>query len=169
MANLLTGLRIVLALPTAISILSGDFLIAFILTLISGASDLLDGWLARLQGNGDGAGKLLDPLADKVFLLSTLVALVEVGKVSSLIVILLLIRELSISFLRSFWASQGSILGASYLGKLKTAMMFSGVLLLLRDYGPGIYLLWLSVGLAYLSFYEYIRSYLKAPSGLNYP
>jgi CDP-diacylglycerol--glycerol-3-phosphate 3-phosphatidyltransferase len=168
MANFMTFLRVLLVVPIVLSVLEENYTLALTLTLVGALSDLVDGRIARKQG-GNGIGKLLDPLADKVFVLSILIALVEVGRVSSIPVVLLLFRELGVSFLRSLSASQGILMGASGLGKLKTFLGFLSLMLIMSGFGLGNYVLWASVGLAYISFYDYARSYLKTSSGLNYP
>ncbi|NPA40904.1 MAG: CDP-alcohol phosphatidyltransferase family protein [Aquificae bacterium] len=169
MANFLTVLRIVIALPIAILILEEQYTPAVILTLLGALSDFADGIVARKQKEDGGFGKILDPLADKVFVLSILIALVEVGKVSSIPVILLTFRELSVSVLRGTATFQGNPFGASLLGKAKTSAEFTAILLIMMGHSWGVPLLWVSVGLAYISFYDYAKTYLRTISGLNYP
>ncbi len=169
MANFLTLLRIVIVPPTAIFILREEYTPALVLIVLGALSDLLDGKVARRQGSDNGLGKILDPLADKVFILSILIAFVDVQKVSSIPVILLLFRELSLTLLRSSAITQGNLLGASPLGKLKTSLQFLSLMLLTVEQQAGNLLLWCSVGVAYLSLYDYLKSYLRNPSGLNYP
>ncbi len=169
MANLLTVFRILITFPIIIAILQEQFRVALVLTLLGAFSDLIDGKIARQNGEDSSLGKLLDPLADKIFVLSILIALVETDRVSSLPVILLLLRELGISFFRSVAVSHGIVLGASFLGKLKAFLEFLSLILIIGGYPFGNYLLWLSVGAAYISAYDYIKTYLRTLSGLNYP
>jgi len=169
MANLMTLFRILITIPLVLAIIREQFEIAFLFALAGIISDAVDGKLARLNGEGNPLGKLLDPLADKIFVLSSLIALVEVGRIGSFPVILLLLRELGVTFLRSFAASQGFIISASLLGKVKTFLEFSAVLLLIPGVEMGSYLLWSAVAVAYVSVYDYARSYLKTLTGLNYP
>jgi len=169
MANLMTLFRILITIPLVLALLREQYEVAFIFALAGALSDAADGKIARLNGEENSLGKLLDPLADKIFVLSTLIALVEVNRVGSFPVILLLLRELSISFLRSFAVSQGVIISASLLGKIKTFLEFSAVLLLILGAEAGSYLLWTAVAVAYISVYDYARNYLKTPTGLNYP
>ena len=169
MANLITLLRILLTLPTVLAVVSGQLHVALVLFLAGVLTDLMDGVLARMNGDVTNLGKLLDPLADKVLVLSTLIALVQVDVVGSFPVVLLLLRELSVTFIRSLLAGQGVILEASYLGKLKTSLEFLAVAFLLAGYNLGVHLLWVSVLVAYLSAYDYLKTYLRELSGLNYP
>ncbi|RLJ71365.1 CDP-diacylglycerol--glycerol-3-phosphate 3-phosphatidyltransferase [Hydrogenivirga caldilitoris] len=163
MANFMTLLRVLLVIPIAVSILKGSSTAALLLTLLGALTDLVDGKVARKNGGGNQLGKLLDPFADKIFVLSILIALVEVGLVSSIPVILLLLRELSVSFFRSLLAVQGVVLGASQLGKVKTLVEFLALIALIGGSQLGHYLLWTAVGLAYVSFYDYVKTYLKKP------
>ena len=169
MANALTLLRILLALPTVFAIVSNQLDVALALVILGALTDLLDGKLARMNGEVTNLGKLLDPLADKVFILSALIALIEIGRVSSMPVILLLLRELGVSFIRNAAAGQGVVFEASLLGKFKTSLEFLAVSLLLTEYPFGTHILWASVFVAYISAYDYLRAYLRAFSGLNYP
>ena len=169
MANVLTVLRIFLALPAVFAIVNNQLDVALGLVAVSALTDLLDGKLARMNGETTNLGKFLDPLADKIFVLSVLIALVDVGRVSSVPVVFLLLRELSVSFVRSFAASQGLVFEASLLGKFKTSLEFLAIFLLLTEYPFGIHVLWISVLAAYVSAYDYLRAYLKDISGLNYP
>ncbi len=169
MANALTLLRILLAVPTVLAIVGGQRDAALALILLGALSDLLDGKLARWGGEVTNLGKFLDPLADKIFILSALIALVDVDSVSSVPVILLLLRELSVSFVRSVVAAQGVVFEASVLGKFKTSLEFLALGLLTAGYPFGVHVLWASVFVAYLSAFEYLRAYLKVLSGLNYP
>ncbi len=170
MANLMTLFRIIVTFPLVLAILKEEYQIAFLIALAGALSDAVDGKIARLNGEENSWGKLLDPLADKIFVLSALIALVDVGRISSFPVILLLLREFGISFLRGFAVSQGVVISASPLGKLKTFLEFSSVLLLIRGTGTGSYLLWVAIAVAYISVYDYVRTYIKrSQTGLNYP
>ena len=169
MANVLTFSRILLTLPTVIAVINGQFTIALLLFLLGALTDLADGFLARVNGEVSNFGRFLDPLADKILVLSTLVALVDAGRVGSLPVILLLLRELSITFVRSALVGQGVAIEASLLGKFKTSLQFLAVALLLIEHPFGAYLLWTAVIVAYLSAYDYLKTYLRELSGLNYP
>ncbi len=104
--------------------------------LFSAASvtDFFDGWLARRMGLITVLGKFLDPLADKLLVMSTLVMLVPLGRIPAWVVVLLLARELSITGLRSIASSEGMVIAASQGGKWKTAFQLTGILGLLVHY-----------------------------------
>jgi CDP-diacylglycerol--glycerol-3-phosphate 3-phosphatidyltransferase len=109
------------------------------LFIVFSATDILDGEIARRRGTVSNLGKFLDPLADKLFVLSVLIVLVQEGLVAAWIVVVIFSRELIITILRSVAAAQGRVISAAPLGKTKTVMQMIAVALLIlhRPY-PGI-------------------------------
>jgi CDP-diacylglycerol--glycerol-3-phosphate 3-phosphatidyltransferase len=101
------------------------------LFILFSLTDMLDGQLARRRGTVSDLGRFLDPLADKLFVLSVLIVLVQEGLVAAWVVVLIFSRELIITILRSVGASQGRVIGAAPLGKTKTVMQMSAVTLLI--------------------------------------
>jgi cardiolipin synthase len=91
--NALSLARIVLAAPTVWAIVSGRSAVAFALLLAALATDFLDGALAR-RGRGSALGRVLDPLADKVFAAAVLGALVWTGRVPVGLAVVLVARDL---------------------------------------------------------------------------
>ena len=83
-------------------------------------TDWFDGWLARRQGRTTSVGSLLDPIADKVLVLSALVMLVGLGVDPAWMVALIVVREVLITGLRQAAIERGVVLAARDLGKLKT-------------------------------------------------
>jgi len=81
------------------------------------ATDQVDGWLARRQGRTSELGSLLDPMADKILTLSTLIMLVGVFK--AWMVALIVVRELLVAGLRLAALERGVVIHARDLGKLK--------------------------------------------------
>jgi CDP-diacylglycerol---glycerol-3-phosphate 3-phosphatidyltransferase len=84
------------------------------------ATDQVDGWLARRQGRTTPLGSLLDPVADKVLVLATMIVLVGLDVVPGWMVAAIVARELLISGLRLAAVERGIVLQARDLGKLKT-------------------------------------------------
>ena len=91
--NFITSLRLLLAIPISISIYQGNEVLALILFVIAGVSDSLDGFLARKFNWESKFGQLLDPLADKCLILSTMLALAFASKLPIWIVSILLVRD----------------------------------------------------------------------------
>jgi len=94
-------------------------LVAFVFSLIC-ITDFLDGYLARLNKEETSLGKILDPIADKFLVYSTLVSLLAVGKIYFYWVIMLIGRELFVTGLRLIALENKFKIYVSYLGKIKT-------------------------------------------------
>ena len=94
--NQLTLLRLLFIAPVIIFILYGHYRTAFVLVLIAGGSDGLDGLLARRLGQQTTLGTYLDPIADKLLLSSSFVALGMAGQIPLWLVILVLSRDVII-------------------------------------------------------------------------
>jgi CDP-diacylglycerol--glycerol-3-phosphate 3-phosphatidyltransferase len=182
--NLLTMLRIVL-IPVVLWLLADGTreasFWAAVLYIASAVTDFLDGWLARRQGLISVLGKFLDPLADKLLVMATLVFMVHMGRLPLLgviAVILLIGRELSITSLRTISMSEGVVIAAGQGGKEKTALQMVAILLLILHYPydidflfasvradlnkAGLLLLYGSVVLAFTSAGEYVRLFVEA-------
>ena len=97
-------------------------------------TDVLDGYLARKLNVVSVLGKLMDPLADKLIVMASLVWMVPMGRIPAWAVILLLAREISVTALRSVAASEGVIISAGQEGKTKTALQMIGIIALLAGY-----------------------------------
>ena len=140
--NLLTVSRLA-AIPVLMALLLVSFpghdqLAAALFVAVS-FTDTLDGQIARRRGMVTDLGKFLDPLADKLLVLSVLIVLVQEGLVAAWVVVVIFSRELIITILRSVGASQGRVISAAPLGKTKTVTQMAAVTLLIlqRPY-PGL-------------------------------
>ncbi len=135
--NLSNGLTLsrLVAIPVLMVLLlmrfPGHDQAAAALFILFSFTDTLDGQLARRRGTVSDLGKFLDPLADKLFVLSVLIVLVQEGLVAAWVVVVIFSRELIITILRSVCASQGRVIAAAPLGKTKTVMQMSAVTLLI--------------------------------------
>ncbi len=101
---------------------------------LASVTDWLDGYLARRWNMITLVGKFLDPVADKLLVLATLVALVQLGRVDSWIVILIIMREVSINSLRTLAISEGLTVHVIKAGKFKTAFQMFGIGALIIHY-----------------------------------
>jgi CDP-diacylglycerol--glycerol-3-phosphate 3-phosphatidyltransferase len=134
-------------------------------------TDLLDGYLARRWAQITRIGKLLDPIADKLLVLSALIMLVELERVAAWVVIILVGREVAVTGLRAMAASEGIVIAAEQAGKTKTLLQNIAIIFLMLDYRApvdlhrsGIVLLWASIGFALFSGIQYglrFRQHLK--------
>jgi len=135
--NLLTMGRI-LAIPMVLVLLDRggprDCFWAALLFAGAAITDFLDGYLARKRGLVSVLGKFLDPLADKLIVMASLVWMVPMGRIAPWVVVLLLARDISITGLRSIAASEGVVIAAGEGGKAKTALQMVGILMLMIGY-----------------------------------
>lgn len=127
-ADALTVARAVAALPTAVLILGKQDRTAATLVTLAGISDLLDGWLARRAGESP-LGRHLDPLADKLFADTALMALAARRRIPWPPVALLLLRDALVTALRA----RGGSLRPSWPARLKTGVLYGSITLLLRS------------------------------------
>ena len=118
--NKLTLARVI-AVPFFIVIyLLGHIYTATIIFILASATDALDGHIARSRGLVTNFGKIMDPLADKILVISALVILVQLGDVAGWMLIVILAREFIVAGLRTVAAADGIVIAAGFSGKLKT-------------------------------------------------
>jgi CDP-diacylglycerol--glycerol-3-phosphate 3-phosphatidyltransferase len=145
---------------------------------ITGATDFLDGWVARRTGTVTLVGKFLDPLADKLIVMSVLIMLVHLGRVPAWLVILILAREFIVNGLRTMAMGEGIVIAAGQEGKYKTSIQIAAISFLLIHYRyrvdflafevdvdanvVGTGLLYLSVAFSIWSAWVYTRDFFKA-------
>lgn len=135
--NLLTMGRIAI-IPLVLWLLQlgspSDCLTAAWVYAAAALTDLLDGYLARKMNIVSVLGKFLDPLADKLLVMATLIWMIPLGRVPAWAVVLLLSRELAVTGLRSIASTTGLVIAAGDGGKMKTAIQMSAILCLIIGY-----------------------------------
>lgn len=136
LANKLTILRIFLVpiflFIIAIGVPYGNY-IATAIFIIAALTDTLDGHYARSRNQITKFGKFMDPLADKLIVTAALVSLVEMGKLSAWVVMVIVAREFAITGLRAIAAGEGVIIAASNWGKFKTVTQIIAIVAALID------------------------------------
>lgn len=135
-ANKLTILRIILIPFMIFFMLTGSEMIALGIFVAASATDFLDGYLARRLNIVTNFGKFMDPVADKLLVISAMMVFVELGRLSSVVVIIIFSRELVIGIFRAIAASEGIVIAAGNLGKIKTTVQFIMVMLLFTKNWP---------------------------------
>lgn len=108
-------------------------LIILTIFLIASLTDFLDGYLARKNNQVTTFGKFLDPIADKLLVLSALIMLVEMGKIPGWIPIIIAAREFIVSGIRMLAAGDGKVIAASWYGKVKTVSQMIAISLAFID------------------------------------
>jgi CDP-diacylglycerol--glycerol-3-phosphate 3-phosphatidyltransferase len=150
--------------------------IAALIFLYAGATDLLDGYLARAWEANTSLGKFLDPVADKLLVATCLLLLVGMHRADMVPAIAILCREILVSGLREFLAELRIGVPVSKLAQYKTAIqMIAMYLLLIWDTGPwyleptrsGPVLLWIAALLTLVTGYAYLRTALRYLSSEN--
>jgi CDP-diacylglycerol--glycerol-3-phosphate 3-phosphatidyltransferase len=136
--NALTVARIAMvpALLVALFLEPNGSMIAAGLFALASVTDALDGHLARSRGLVTDVGKFLDPLADKLLVVSVLLSLVVLDRVAAWIVAIILGREVAVSLLRAYAGRRGMTVPARPLGKIKMGLQVLAVLLLLAASDP---------------------------------
>ncbi len=135
--NKLTLLRIFLIPLLLVFLISPSFwpcFFAAIIFALAAATDWLDGHLARVTNQVTLLGKLLDPVADKLLVVSALVPLVELDRVAAWIVVIIVGREFAVSGLRMIASAQGIHISAGSLGKYKMGAEITAILFLILDF-----------------------------------
>lgn len=94
--NLLTTLRLLLAVPICLFLLREEYLTALLLAAVAGLSDIADGWLARKLGAQSDYGAVLDPVSDKALLIAAFVALTMAGVIPLVVTLIVVLRDLVI-------------------------------------------------------------------------
>lgn len=121
---------------------------------------MLDGKIARKYNLVTNFGKFMDPLADKLLVCSALICLIELDKIPSWMVIVIIAREFIISGFRLVASDNGVVIAASYWGKFKTTFQMVAVCLLIADIAALTVvtqiILWIAVVLTVVSLTDYL-------------
>lgn len=136
--NKLTIFRVIL-IPFFVSFVLTDYAgaaskwIALGIFIVASLTDLLDGQIARKRNLVTNFGKFMDPIADKLLVCSALICLVDIGRIYSWVVIVIISREFVISGFRLIASDNGVVLAASYWGKFKTTFQMVMICLMIAD------------------------------------
>ncbi len=144
--NKLTIFRVILIVPFIILLLGGQAgwfgentfvtdMIALAIFIIASLTDLIDGKIARKYNLITDFGKFMDPLADKLLVCSAMIALIEMNRIPSWVVIIIIAREFIISGFRLVAVDNGIVIAASWWGKAKTISQMIMIILLIASFG----------------------------------
>jgi cardiolipin synthase len=172
--NALTLARIILIVPfAALFYLEGAGMRwgALALFVIAAVTDWFDGYLARVLNQGTALGRMLDPIADKLLVVTALVLLVATGGIagwSVAAVLAILLREMAVSGFREHLGPLGIVVPVTQLAKWKTTVQLIALILLIAPIEaarmPGLVLLWAAAALTVVTGYGYLRATIRALS-----
>lgn len=171
--NVLTLVRIALVPIVLIALLqetdSGNVIAAWSFA-IAAATDWFDGYIARSRNLITTFGKVMDPIADKLLIATTLITLSALDQLSWWATGIVLAREFAVTALRWFIAEDGSVISASMYGKIKTVFQSFTVLAVIL-FAPADWvnaLVWAMVGVTVLTGLDYfvnVRRRVDKPAG----
>ncbi len=137
--------------------------IAGVLFIIASLTDFLDGYLARKNNQITNTGKMLDAIADKVLVDSVLIILACQGFVNAIVPVVIVLRDIVVDAIKMEAASKGKVVAAIKSGKIKTASLMVGTVLMLFynlpfelvNFHVDIFLLYFATIMSIFSMYEY--------------
>lgn len=140
-----------------------------IIFIVASLTDMLDGYLARKNNQITAFGKFIDPLADKILAITALILFVESKILPAVPVIIVIYREFAVSGFRLVAANKGITIAAGKTGKIKTALQFIGIAMILISMGGnfnqllniGVITIYLSVIMTVVSFIVYIKENIE--------
>ena len=163
--NKLTVFRVVLVpFFVAFLLLSGTNeslkWVALVIFVVASLTDLLDGHIARSRNLVTTFGKFMDPLADKILTISGMICLIELGRIPSWIVVIIVAREFIISGFRLITTEHGIVIAANYWGKWKTTFQMIMIILMIMNL-PALQMvttivMWVALVLTIVSLVTYI-------------
>ncbi len=150
-----------------------NYIWALLVFVLASVTDAIDGHVARKHNLITDFGKFLDPLADKILVVSALICFVEMRACSAVVVVIVIAREFLVSAVRLVAVGQGKVIAASNWGKAKTvsqmiaviyelifwsvySLVGEGLSFFLIGYGIGEALLWISTILTVISGMDYL-------------
>ncbi len=163
--NKLTILRILMIPVFVVLLLWGPKpvcnYIAAVVFIAASLTDTLDGYIARKYNLVTVFGKFMDPLADKLLVCSAMICLVDLGRIESWIVIIIIAREFIISGFRLIAVEKGVVIAANYWGKIKTVVQMLMVIVMVANLGGffntiGQVLKWAALALTIISLCTYL-------------
>ena len=136
-------------------------LFLLIIVLLSGLTDFLDGYVARTYNKTSFLGAIHDFTADKLFILSALLVFSVVGTIPTWVTFIFLYREIAVMGMRIYTSFHKIQIKASFLGKIKTASLFAGLIMMLMEMDHYLLVIYFSLATAVISFFDYSWKFRK--------
>lgn len=112
---------------------SNGMTVAAAVFIIASLTDMADGKIARKYNLITDLGKFLDSLADKILVISIMLGLVYLGRLSPILVMIIILREFAVSGLRMIAASKGEVIAARMIGKVKTVTQMIAIIYIMFE------------------------------------
>ncbi|QJD85279.1 CDP-alcohol phosphatidyltransferase family protein [Cohnella herbarum] len=158
--NMLTMSRFVLIPLFLILYLNDQSIAALCVLLVAGLTDILDGYIARRSGQVTLTGSMLDPLADKLTMLSVILALLIKNVLPLAAFIVMAFRELVMIIASAIFHFRGlKTVPANLLGKATTVIYYAAITLLFLEQSIGVDVLWFGIALSFLASIIYFMKF----------
>lgn len=155
--NLLTMVRFVLIPIYVVVYASGHRVEAFGILILAGATDVLDGYLARKRGQITELGSMLDPLADKAMMIIVVLSLLYSRDIPWQAAAAMFLRDIGMIAGSAFFHFRGKkTVPANALGKLTTVLYYIAILFLVFDFSFAVPYLWLVIAFSFVTSFIYI-------------
>lgn len=161
--NVLTLFRLAL-IPIYIFVFFSDLpsrnLWAFFVVILAGITDIADGYIARRYGLTTPVGAMLDPLADKLMMLTVFLSLLISGRISALAALAIFIRDLGMIIGSAIFHFRGKkTVPANIMGKATTVLYYLTFVFLIFEWPSSHALLWGVIAFSYLTSFVYITQF----------
>jgi len=134
--NALSIIRIILTVPIVVALLKEQYILTLLLFLVAGISDALDGWIAKQFSFQSRLGSILDPMADKILLTCSFIALYWVGIMPLWLLMIIFVRDViivagALGYFLGEISRESGLLEPSLISKFNTVLQIALVLFLL--------------------------------------
>ena len=163
--NMLTIMRFIIVPFIVVFALHGNYIVAAIFLVLSGITDVLDGYIARKFNFITDFGKLMDPLADKCTQVATLIVLVVQQIIPLWILIIVLIKEFLLVVGASFLYGKDLVVSSKWYGKISTVLFYVAIFMSMMfrqfnlDLSFDTYIYYLAVAFTLFSLGMYFKAF----------
>lgn len=136
--------------------------IAFWILVLAGATDVLDGYLARSRGQITLVGSMLDPLADKSMMLAVIISLLVSGLIPWEAAVVMFIRDAGMIAGAAFFHFRGKkTVPANTMGKLTTVLYYLAIMFIVYQFDFAISFFWFVVAFSFMTTFIYIAKFMS--------
>ncbi|OCT13129.1 CDP-diacylglycerol--glycerol-3-phosphate 3-phosphatidyltransferase [Paenibacillus pectinilyticus] len=166
--NMLTFSRFVLIPVYLVLFFNGHIRISFVILLVAGLTDILDGYIARTRKLITPMGVMLDPLADKCMMIAVILSLLISQMIPWQAAAAMFIRDAGMIIGSAFFHFRGKLtVPANVMGKLTTVLYYFAILFIVFELNFAITYLWFVIGVSFLTSFIYIFQFLLLNRGVR--